>query len=303
MSNHTAASTNERKIRNITIISLFFNILLSVAKISAGVFGKSQAVIADGVHTISDCITDLAVIIGSAYWCAPPDESHPHGHRRIETAVTVFIGIALFAVAAGVGRSAITSFFDEDDPPQLIAFAAAVISIIVKEILYHWTARVGKKTGSSAVVANAWHHRSDAISSIPAALAVIISIFLPGYHFIDNIGAIIVSLFIFYAAFKISWPAIYELTDAGASKQMCFSIETIARSVKGVKDIHKCRTRYLGSKIQVDLHVLVNPEISVREGHYISAAVKKELVAKVPDIVDVVVHLEPFEEKSAGTGR
>jgi len=155
--------------------------------------------------------------------------------------------------------------------------------------------RKGKKIRSSAVIANAWHHRSDAFSSLPAAIAVIAAIIFPGYGFIDHAGAIIVCLFIFYAAFKISWPALKELTDAGVGEQMCISIENIARSVQGVKDVHKCRTRYLGSGIQVDMHVLVDPLMSVREGHEISDAVKKELLNQVSDIIDVVVHLEPFE--------
>jgi cation diffusion facilitator family transporter len=290
-----SSCTNESEIKKVTFIGLVLNLLLSALKITAGFYGKSQAVIADGVHSISDCVTDIAVIVGSTYWTAPPDETHPHGHRRIETAITVFIGIALAAVGTGIGWNAVTTFMDEDDPPRLIAFFAAVSSIIVKELLYQWTVRKGKKIRSSAVIANAWHHRSDAISSIPASLAVIISIFMPGYNFIDNIGAIIVSIFIVHAAFKISWPALKELTDAGAGEQMCISIENIARSVHGVKDVHKCRTRYLGSGIQVDMHVLVDPLMSVREGHAISDSVKKELLNQVADIIDVVVHLEPFE--------
>jgi cation diffusion facilitator family transporter len=290
-----SSCTNESEIKKVTFAGLILNLLLSALKITAGFYGKSQAVIADGVHSISDCVTDIAVIVGSTYWTAPPDDTHPHGHRRIETAITVFIGIALVAVAVVLGWNAVTTFMDKDDPPQLIAFFAAILSIVVKEMLFQWTVRKGKKIRSSAVIANAWHHRSDAISSIPASLAVIISIFMPGYNFIDNIGAIIVSIFIVHAAFKISWPALKELTDAGAGEQMCISIENIARSVRGVKDVHKCRTRYLGSGIQVDMHVLVDPLMSVREGHEISDAVKKELLDQVIDIIDVVIHLEPFE--------
>ena len=229
-----SSCTNESEIKKVTFIGLVLNLLLSALKITAGFYGKSQAVIADGVHSISDCVTDIAVIVGSTYWTAPPDETHPYGHRRIETAITVFIGIALAAVGTGIGWNAVTTFMDEDDPPRLIAFFAAVSSIIVKELLYQWTVRTGKKIRSSAVIANAWHHRSDAISSIPASLAVIISIFMPGYSFIDNIGAIIVCLFILHAAFKISWPALKELTDAGAGEQMCISIENIARDRKSV---------------------------------------------------------------------
>lgn len=275
---------------------MIINIILSGMKFLAGIYGNSQALTADALHSLSDCVTDVAVIIGSTYWSAPPDETHPHGHRRIETAITVFIGIALFAVAAGMGWKAVSTMMNENnEPPEMIAFIAALLSIAVKEGLYRWTSIEGKKVRSSAMIANAWHHRSDAFSSIPAAVAVIAAIIFPGYGFIDHAGAIIVCLFIFHAAYKISWPAIRELTDAGAGENMCISIENIAKSVQGVKDVHKCRTRYLGSGIQVDMHVLVDPEMSVRDGHEIGDAVKKDLMLKVPEIIDVVVHLEPFE--------
>ncbi|HQN73662.1 MAG TPA: cation diffusion facilitator family transporter [bacterium] len=288
--------TNERVIKKVTFIGMVINIVLSAVKFAAGVFGNSQALTADAIHSLSDCVTDMAVIIGSTYWSAPPDESHPHGHRRIETVITAFIGLALVVVAFGMGWNAVSTMTDEDNkPPEMIAFIAAIISIMVKEGLYQWTAIAGKKIRSQAMIANAWHHRSDAFSSIPAAIAVIAAIIFPGFGFIDHAGAIIVCLFILNAAYKISWPALKELTDAGAGEQICVSIENIARSVEGVKDVHKCRTRYLGSGIQVDMHVLVNPEMSVRSGHEISAAVKKELLDQVDDIIDVVVHLEPFE--------
>jgi len=288
--------TNERVIKKVTFIGMIINIVLSAVKFAAGVFGNSQALTADAIHSLSDCVTDMAVIIGSTYWSAPPDESHPHGHRRIETVITAFIGLALVAVALGMGWNAVSTMTDEDNkPPEMIAFIAAIISIMVKEGLYQWTAIAGKKIKSQAMIANAWHHRSDAFSSIPAAIAVISAIIFPGYGFIDHAGAIIVCLFILHAAFKISWPALKELTDAGAGEQMCVSIETVARGVHGVKDVHKCRTRYLGSGIQVDMHVLVNPEMSVRDGHRISADVKEVLLKQQFDIIDVVIHLEPFE--------
>lgn len=285
--------STEIKIKCVTAVGLAANFFLTVFKIAAGYFGNSQTVIADGIHSLSDSVTDIAIIIGSSLWSAPPDESHPHGHKRIETFITAIIGAALFAVAYGIGRNAVLTFNEPDEAPTWVALLAAILSVFVKEALYQYTNRFGKKLKSSAVVANAWHHRSDAISSIPAALAVIISMKLPGYPYIDNIGALIVSLFIVYTAFKISWSAILELTDIGADKAICESIECAAKSVGGVKSIHKCRTRKYGSGIQVDLHIQVDPDITVREGHRIGHNVEDELF-KNHDIIDVIVHVEPY---------
>ncbi len=286
-----------KNIKKVSVVGLVSNLVLSAVKIFAGFAGNSHAVIADGVHSVSDSVTDLAVIVGAAYWSAPPDEDHPHGHGRIETAVTIFIGLSLVVVAAGMGWNALDTFFDKKaHVPGKIAFFAAVISIVTKEILYRWNRSVGVKLNCRAMIANAWHHRSDAFSSVPAALAVIGSIVFPEYGYIDNIGALIVCLFIFYAAFRIMWPALKELTDAGVGEQERLKIESIARNVEGVKDVHKCRTRFVGSGVQVDLHVLVDPEMSVRDGHDISGNVKAELVERAKNVVDVIVHLEPFEE-------
>ena len=288
-------NSTENKVKSVTAVGLFANLILTVFKIIAGYFGNSQTVIADGIHSLSDSVTDIAVIVGSSFWSAPPDESHPHGHRRIETFITAIIGITLLAVAYGIGHNAVITFNDADEAPSWIAFAAALLSIIVKEILYQYTYRSGKTLKSSAVMANAWHHRSDAISSVPAALAVIISMKFTDYPYIDNIGALIVSLFIVWTAFRISWDAILELTDAGADRDICESIECAAKSVGGVKSIHKCRTRKYGSGIQVDLHIQVDPDITVREGHDIGHRVEDELF-KNHDVIDVVVHVEPYEE-------
>jgi len=292
-----SVNSNEKTVKKVTFFGLLINLALSALKMAAGYFGNSQAVFADGIHSASDSVTDVAVIVGSTFWSAPPDDDHPYGHGRIETAVTVFIGLMLVGVALGMGYNAVISFNERSNStPGMIALIAALISVVVKEFLYRWNASVGKKIRSSAMVANAWHHRSDALSSIPAAVAVVASMIYPQVGFIDNIGAIIVCLFIFHAAYKISWNALRELTDATAEKDVCDLLESIAASVEGVKDVHKCRSRFFGSGIQVDLHVLVDGELSVREGHDISRDVRRTLIKKGPDVIDVIVHLEPYEE-------
>ena len=279
-------------------MGLAFNVVLSVFKVAAGIVGKSQAVVADGVHSLSDTGTDVAILVGVRYWSAPPDETHPYGHRRIETLITMFIGIVLAAVAFGLGFNAVMSLKSAHaGPPDLIALVAALSAIVIKEALYHWTKAVGKRSKSPALAANAWHHRSDALSSIPAALAVAGAQFLPNWYFLDHIGAVVVTVFILQAAWRISWPAFKELTDSGASPEACREIKEISLGVEGVEQVHKVRTRRLGYGLQVDLHVQVDPGLTVREGHHIAGVAKSRLLKDGPDVIDVITHLEPFEEK------
>lgn len=288
---------NDKKamVNQITWAGFLINLVLSIFKILAGFIGNSQAVIADGVHSMSDMATDVAILVGVKYWSQPPDESHPHGHGRIETLITMFIGIVLALVAFGLAYRALGTLRESHTkPPENIALIAAILSIILKEFLYQWTIAVGRKIKSSAVVANAWHHRSDAFSSIPVTIAVIGAKTFPGWLFLDHVGAIVVTIFIIQAAWKIIVPALQELADKGAPPEIHGKIGTLSMSIDGVKDVHKIRTRKLGSAFQVDLHVLVNENLTVREGHRIGSAVKYKLIQEGPDVVDVIVHIEPF---------
>lgn len=240
--------------------------------------------------------TDLAVIFGIKFWSAPPDENHPYGHHRIEAVITILIGLILVIIAIGIGyESLINIRVIHKEQISLIAIIGPFLSIILKEILYRWTINVGTRTKSSAVIANAWHHRSDSFSSIPALIAVIVASINPDWAFIDHIGALIISIFILKVSWDIISPSLSELVDSGASKKDQDLIKKIALSVGGVKNVHKIRTRKLGSKLCVDLHILIDPEISVRLGHEISEEVKDILIEKGPDIMDVVVHMEPDE--------
>lgn len=285
-----------RQIRRITWIGLFANLLLSGLKFLVGVLGSSQAVIADAVHSLSDMSTDFAVIFGVKFWSAPPDEDHPYGHKRMEALVTTSIGIVLALVAFGLVRNALNSIQGvQSQQTGWVALAGPLVSIVVKEVLYRRTMTIGTQAKSSAVIANAWHHRSDALSSIPALIAVVASALKPAWGFVDHIGALIVSLFILKVSWDIISPALAELTDHGASKNEQDEIRQIALGVGGVETVHAIRTRRFGSQLHVDLHVLVDPEMSVRRGHDISTQVKRELLFKGPNVLDVVVHLEPNE--------
>ena len=283
-----------RQVKLVTWTGMLVNVLLSVFKIVAGYFGRSQTILADGFHSLSDTVTDIAIIVGVKYWCAPPDETHPHGHRRIETIITQFIGLVLAAVAVGISYRAIVTLHEmHSRPPEMIALIAGLVSIVSKEAIYQWTVFVSKKIRSSAVAANAWHHRSDAFSSIPAVIAVGVARIFPSWSFVDHVGAIIVSLFILQAAWKIVWPSLKELADTGASPELINEIERIILSTVGVLSVHKIRTRKMGHGYQVDLHIQVNGRITVVEGHNIAEATKANLIRKGPDILDVIVHFEP----------
>lgn len=283
-------------IRRVTWVGFFLNIVLSTVKMVAGVLGNSQALVADAVHSITDCSTDLTILIGVQYWSRPPDETHPYGHRRIETLVTISIGVSLALVACWLGYHAMHTFSERHEgPPGVIALFAATLSILTKEWLFRWTAATGRRIRSTALVANAWHHRSDALSSIPVFIAVGASLIFPRLVWLDHIGAIIVSLFILYAAWEIVRPAMMELTDASASKGVRKAINAIAVEVPGVLDVHAVRTRTHAGVTQVDMHIMVDPKVSVHKGHEIADEVKHKVMLGIQDVEDVLVHVEPFE--------
>jgi cation diffusion facilitator family transporter len=284
-------------VRKITWIGLVVNLLLTILKFVGGVLGRSQAVVADAVHSVSDMTTDVTILIGVKYWTKPADASHPHGHQRLETAITLSIGLVLALAALGLLINAVSSLrHHEAEPVGPIALAAALASLVSKEWLYRWTIRAGKRIRSMPVIANAWHHRSDALSSIPPALAVAAALIDPGWVFLDHVGAAVVALFIFQAAYKIARPAMEKLVDRGAPEKELQKIRTIARSVDGVHDVHAVRTRYVGSmNLAVDLHIMVAPDLSVYEGHEIAKVVRSRLMEEGPDVLDVIVHIEPME--------
>lgn len=284
------------RIRRITLIGLFANIFLAALKFVAGVIGSSQAVVADAVHSLSDTVTDLVILLGLKYWSAPADRKHPYGHGRIETVVTLALGLILAAVALGIGYRALATVRElHPGQPQWIAFAAAAVSIVLKEILYRWTAAVGRRVSSSALRANAWHHRSDALSSLPAALAVLAAVIEPDWVFVDRIGALLVCIIILHAAWRIIKPALDELIDRGAPKHVQEQIRELAAGLPGVREVHAIRCRRSGPGLYIDLHITVDGSVSVRKGHEISEQVKRHLLEHGPDILDAVIHLEPAE--------
>ena len=295
--NRAEIGANRKAIRRITLWGLAVNVGLTIAKFIVGYLTKSQACIADAVHSCSDFLTDIAVLVGIRFWTAPADSDHPHGHQRIEALITMFIGVLLGASAVSMIVKAVKTIGMEHDATASAwpLLGVALASILGKEILYQCTVMVGHACGSSAVIANAWHHRSDAISSIPVAVVAVAARIWPEITYLDHIAAVIVACLLLRAAWKIAWPCIKELSDQGVSLRELEAIRKIAAGISGVKEVHKLRSRRFGNGILLDMHILVDKEMSVENGHRICEEATTEIKRKMPIVLDVLTHLEPDE--------
>lgn len=285
---------HKSQIRNITLIGLAGNVVLSILKFIIGILGNSQAVVADALHSLSDTSSDLVILFGVNYWTAPPDGDHPFGHHKIESFVSIAIGLILMVVAAGIGYEAIISLLSQKS--YLLNWMVVIgpmISMVIKEVLFKMTYRVGVQTNSSSLKANAWHHRTDALSSIPVLIAVAACLINPKLWFLDQIGAIIVSAFIIKVGVQIAFENINDLLDTGISKDKIRKIKKAIAGIENVKGMHKLRTRKIANYIYIDLHLEVDGALSVTEGHDISEQVKQALLSTNQKIIDVMVHLEP----------
>ncbi len=287
----------EKEIQYITFVGLVINVILSALKCSIGYLYKSQALFADGIHSLSDMVTDIIIIVGAKYWEQPADKSHPYGHKRIETLITLIIGIGLATIAIGIGCKAIINF---NNPikvsPSLSVLIVAIISILFKELLYHWTIKKGKEIKSRALISNAWHHRSDALSSIPVTIAVMGGYIMPSFLFLDHIATIIVTVMLLNAAWSIAKPALLEICETDAGSDIDLIIKNTANDISEIKEVHAIRTRKMGDAVFADLHLLVDANITVYEGHKIAAKLKKQLISSNERLIDVLIHIEPYEE-------
>ena len=282
-------------IRRVTVAGAVMNVLLALAKMAGGICASSQALVADAVHSLSDLFTDAAIIFGVKYWVMPADEGHPYGHGKIEGAVTALIGVTVAVVAVEIAWDGVkTLVWGEPKVPGLAACCVALASVAVKEFLYRWTHAVAKRRNSPATEANAWHHRSDAISSLPVAAAVAAAHFWPSLKWLDAVGATLVGGFILHVAWRIVKPAFEGLTDANCDEATA-DVERIARGVPGVRGVHHVRTRRYGGTIQADLHVQVDRHVSLVDGHAIGHDVKAAVLAAGIGVTDATIHVEPDE--------
>ncbi|NCD05614.1 MAG: cation transporter [Spirochaetia bacterium] len=296
----TIEKERSEKARKITLVGFFINSVLTVLKITAGIIGKSNAMLADGIHSLSDFFTDIVVLVGFKFTEKPADKDHNFGHEKYETFATFIIGIALLLAGFDIlqgGASNVykIAFKNEILPrPKLIAIIAALISIFSKEFLFRFTKKVGEKINSPAVIANGWHHRSDALSSIGTLIGISVAYFLGDKWIIfDPIAAIVVSVFIFKVAFEIMLPAVNELLESSLDEKDVKYISNLIESNQGIKNYHNLRTRRIGSNIAIEAHLMFDKNISLYQAHAISESIEKTLKEYFGNRSIITFHLEP----------
>ena len=290
----------EKTIYKVTWVGFFANLVLSIAKLLAGIFGRSGAMIADAVHSISDFATDVVVLAFVKVSAKPKDEGHDYGHGKYETLATVIIGLALFAVSIGILINSIELIRQVVDGvvidrPGLIALVAAAVSIVVKEALYWYTILAARRVNSPAMEANAWHHRSDAFSSIGTLIGIGGAYFLgEQWRVLDPIAAIIVSLFIGKVAYNLVKNGLEELLERSLPKELEDEIIGIIMSDSRLSDLHNLKTRRLGANFAIELHVRVDGAMSVNDSHELTQSIEKRLKEKYGDGTQVIIHIEPI---------
>lgn len=293
--------SREKQIYRVTLAGSLVNFLLLAFKFLAGILGHSAAMLADAIHSLSDFITDVVVIVFVRISSKPEDEGHDYGHGKYETLATAVIGLFLLAVGAGIfwnGASSIFRFLRGEQLPEpgMIALAAALVSIVSKEILYQYTAYKGRRLDSQAVVANAWHHRSDAFSSIGTAIGIGGAILLGDrWRVLDPVAAVVVSLFIVKVAVQLLNPCVDELLEKSLPAEIESEIEQTILSVPGVTAPHHLRTRRIGSYCAVEAHVRMDGTISLEEAHRAATEVETRLKALLGKGTLVSIHVEPVK--------
>ena len=291
-----------------TLVGFGVNGLMSVLKIVAGIIGHSGAMIADGVHSISDFLTDIVVIACVGFSARGVDEEYRYGHGKFETFATFLIAEALLVVGVGLGwngvKSVIAAFDGEQlAQPGLIALVMAVVSIAAKEMLFQYTNRVGKRLKSNAVIANAWHHRSDAMSSVATLVGISGAMFLgQQWRVLDPIAEILVSLFIVAVAVKLAVPAVKELLEVALPADENAKIAELIDGIDQVKAYHHLRTRHNGNAHVIDVHIKVDPQLTVTQAHDVATALENRLKASL-DRVIANVHVEPYKGEATDSHR
>jgi cation diffusion facilitator family transporter len=282
--------------KKITAIGAIVNVILGISKLVGGLLYHSHALLADGIHSFSDLLTDIMVVFASKYGSQDADASHPYGHKRIETASTLFLALLLILAGAGIAWHSLDELLYTKVPrPDWLALPIALLSVAANEMLFHYTDYVGKQIHSPLVVANAWHHRSDGAASMIVALGLLGSLF--GFVYLDGVAAVIIGGMIIKMGLSYGWASVKELVDTAVDPTLLQQIEQTIKSVDGVKKIHQLRSRSMGSDILIDVHTLVASDISVSEGHYIAQHVDKALIKQIANVKDVTVHVDPEDDE------
>lgn len=275
-------------------LSIIGNALLAIAKFITGVFGNSYALIADAIESSTDVFSSFLVLLGLKYSSRPPDKNHPYGHGKAEPLMTFAVVGFLVVSATVIAYESIQHIRTPHKVPEPYTLIVLAVIIIIKEYFYRKVSKKGDETKSTSLKADAWHHRSDAITSLMAFIGISIALFMgKGYETADDWAALFASGFILYNAYLILRPALGEVMDEHMYDDMIGNIREISGRVPGVLDTEKCYVRKTGMTYHVDLHITVNAKISVKEGHDIAHNVKNELLAHFPEIYDVLIHVEP----------
>lgn len=278
----------------VTWVGAVVNVSLVVFKLWAGLLSGSQALVADGVHSLSDLFSDVVVLFGLKWGRASEDADHPYGHARIETISGMIVGLVLILVGLWIAYQAIASIYlHQVARPSLLAIWAAAVSVVLKEALYWYTVVVGRRIKSVAVIANAWHHRSDAFSSVAVLVGVGATYLNPNWHLADSIAALAVIYFVVKMGGKLTWAAFKELADTAPDRDVLMNLRRHAEGFEGVRQVHDLRARYSGSQIFVEIHIVVDPDLTVRAGHEIARTVKASLLNEFADVTRVIVHVDP----------
>ena len=284
--------------QKVTIVGAIVDFLLAIFKVIVGVIGNSGALIADGIHSFSDLLSDGVVWYAAKHSAEEADEEHPYGHERFETVATLGLAIILAIIGTGI----IFDAFDRlSNPSELshntLLLSVAALSIFSKEALYWYTLKVAKTYKSEMLKANAWHHRSDALSSIVVFIGILGS--LNGYLYLDGAAAVVVGLMVIYIAWELGTGATKELVDTSIDAQQVEQLRNAIGMISGVNSVHSLRTRKIGHMISADVHVQVDPFLSVSEGHIISVSVERGAKECLEDLHDVTVHIDPEDDETA----
>jgi len=290
--NHEKYSNDLQLVKRVTYWGMATNILLSLLKLGGGLLVGSVALIADGVHSFSDLFTDVVVLISNRAAKRPPDFNHPYGHGKFETIGSIIIGMVLLIIGGGVAYNAISSLIQQQVrfPGPLVVIIAAT-SVLLKEILFQITRKAAVKINSSSLYANAWHHRSDALSSIAVLIGGCLN--LVGFGHGDQIAGMVVGLMVFAVAGKIIFEAFKELSEHALDEKLLAEIKDILDSHQKIDTWHQLRTRKIGPEFFVDMHILVDPEMSVGESHRLTVDVERKIANSVHLPINVLIHVEP----------
>ncbi|MDD5410870.1 MAG: cation diffusion facilitator family transporter, partial [Methylobacter sp.] len=282
-----------------TYVGAAINVFQTIIKIGFGILGQSAALIADGIHSLSDLLSDLLVIIAVKLGSREADHEHPYGHRRFETIATVILGVGLIVVSGAIVWSVMERMAHPEKlpVPDVMTLGIAAISILVNEWLYHYTKRIARRTRSKLLLANAWHQRSDAITSLVVLFGI--GAVLLGYPLADAVAAVVVALMVAKIGLNLVIQSIKELVDTSLPPETVDEIRAAIHAIDGVEGIHLLRTRQMGEDAYIDAHIVVDPRITVSEGHMIGDAVRDDLIKRFDDVMDVLVHVDPEDDEDS----